>query len=213
LPLCDFNQPQPQYNICNLTAYDGLGRVEATTDNIGRIERTFYDDKGQVAGIVKNWTGAIASAADLPNCLTLAANRDEDICTLFAYDGVGNNIIMTDTVGNMTRSFYDSLNHIEGMILNWDGQTMLASCLGLPPERDNNVCMMFGYDEAGNTNIITDTLGQMTRTYYDMLGRTEYTVANWNPATLTDPAQDCVFAPDNDNEENICSRSEYDAVG
>ncbi|MCP4362193.1 MAG: RHS repeat protein, partial [Chloroflexi bacterium] len=64
LPLCDFNQPQSQYNICNLTAYDGLGRVEATTDNIGRIERTFYDDKGQVAGIVKNWTGAIASAAD-----------------------------------------------------------------------------------------------------------------------------------------------------
>ncbi|MBX3057672.1 MAG: DUF11 domain-containing protein, partial [Anaerolineae bacterium] len=213
LPLCQFAAPHPEYNICNLTTYDPLGRVVATTDSLGRVERTFYDRQGQVAGIVKNWTGAIATMEDLPDCLALPTDRDGDICTLFGYDPAGNNTIMTDTVGHMSRFFYDPLNRLEGIILNWDGQITLSGCLNLPTERDSNICTLYAYDEAGNTTVVTDTLGQMTHTYYDILGRVEYTVANWNSATLDNPAQDCVFAANNSNKENICTHYEYDPVG
>lgn len=219
--LCtDFSSPDPEYNICSLTEYDELGRTVATTDSLGRINRTFYNDPstgsgqglGRVVGTINNWSGSITDIASLPTCLALPQNRDYDICTLYGHDAVGNSTVMTDTVGRVTRTFYDSLNRIDGMIMNWDGQTTLAECQALPAERDNNVCMRFGYDEVGNTIIVTDTLGQMTRTFYDELGRTWATVANWNPATLTTPVQ-CVSAPDNDSEENICSLTEYDAVG
>lgn len=212
LPLCDFNNPDPEYNICSLTEYDELGRVISTTDSLGRVERTFYNELGQVVGLVKNATDLIATVEDLPSCLSLPVNRDEDVCTLFGHDVLGNSTVMTDTVGRMTRTYYDPLNRIEGMILNWDGTTTLDTCLSLPAERDENICMMFGYDEKGNTTVMTDTLGQMSRTFYDEMGRTEATVINWNPATLSTP-EDCVLSPDNSSEENICTLTEYDAAG
>lgn len=214
--LCtDFNNPDPEYNLCSLTEYDELGRVVASIDSLGRIQRTFYDELGRVAGTVDNWNpnGTILSTADLPNCLNLPDNRDEDICNLYGHDAVGNSTVMTDTIGRVTRTYYDKLNRIEGMILNWDGTTTLTECLSLPVERDSNICTWFGYDEVGNTTVITDTLGQLTRTYYDELGRTEYTVRNWNPDTFSDPEQDCVFAPNNTAQENICTHTEYDAAG
>jgi hypothetical protein len=81
----------------------------ATTDSLGRVERTFYDNHGQVAGIVKNWTGAIITIEDLPDCLALPTNRDVDICTLFAYDLAGNNTIMTDTASRTNRTHHHHL--------------------------------------------------------------------------------------------------------
>jgi RHS repeat-associated protein len=219
--LCtDFSNPDPEYNLCQLTTYDVAGRVIATTDSLGRVDRTIYDNLGRVAGTVRNWSGTITGTAGLIDCLALLADRDSDICSLYAYDALGNGIIMTDTVGRMTRTFYDAVNRVEGMILNWDGQATLDDCLTLSPERDDNVCTLFAYDEVGNTIIVTDThstdsgqaLGRMTRTFYDELGRVEATVANWNPATLASPG-DCLLAPDNDSDENICTRHEYDAAG
>jgi YD repeat-containing protein len=227
--LCvDFSQPDPEYNLCALTSYDQAGRVVAITDSLGRIERTIYDDSGtgpgqgvgRVSGTVRNWSGTITDTAGLVNCLSLPLDRDHDICSLYAYDAAGNSILMTDTLTRTTRTFYDAANRVEGMILNWDGQTTLSDCLSLPAERDDNVCMAFGYDEAGNTIIVTDThsagsgqaAGRMTRTFYDELGRTWATVINWNPATLASPS-DCVLQTDNETEENICTLYEYDPAG
>jgi YD repeat-containing protein len=41
-----FSNPDSEYNLCALTAYDEAGRVVATTDNLGRVERTIYDNMG-----------------------------------------------------------------------------------------------------------------------------------------------------------------------
>ena len=56
------------------------------------------------------------------------------------------------------------------------------------------------------------TLGRMTRTFYDALGRVEATVSNWSPATLSSPA-DCVLSAANESVENVCTLYGYDAAG
>ena len=130
-----------------------------------------------------------------------ANEPDADIETLYEYDANGNTLIVTDTVGRMTRTFYDALNRVQGTITNWDGSTTLANCSSLPTMRDNNICTQYEYDEVGNTIIVTDTLGRMSRTFYDDLNRVEATVINWQPS-LTSP-DNCVLSATNDAMENM----------
>src|SRR5690606_18193908 len=135
--LCtDFSNPDPEYNLCTLTSYDDAGRVIASTDALGRVRRTFYDELGRIAGTVENWSGLITTASELSDCLELPQERDNDVCTLYAYDPAGNTIIITDTLGRMTRNFYDPLNRVVATISNWSGTITdtsgLSACLGLP---------------------------------------------------------------------------------
>jgi YD repeat-containing protein len=135
---------------------------------------------------------------------------------------------ITDTLGRMTRTWYDGRDRVLGRITNvrlsahveaWDGSASLDDCATLSAERDENICTLYTYDLAGNTVIVTDTLGRMTRTFlrlrsgqaYDALGRTEATVSNWNPATLSSPA-DCVLSPTSESVENVCTLYGYDAA-
>jgi RHS repeat-associated protein len=208
--LCNFTNPDPETNLCSLTEYDTDGRVFRTTDSpsassgqaLGRQTVTEYDSLGRVSRSVTNWQDGVFDPGD----------PDADVETRYGYDAVGNTTIVTDTVGHMTRTFYDKLNRVQGTIDNWDGSTTLDDCAGLPAERDDNICTLYQYDEVGNTIIVTDTLGRMTRTFYDAVGRTEATVANWNPATLSSPAE-CVLSPTNTSEENVCTLYGYDAAG
>ncbi|HUM67575.1 MAG TPA: PKD domain-containing protein [Chloroflexota bacterium] len=182
--------------------HDLNGRVETFTDVDGVVRRTFYDDFSRVIRTVNNWQDGLFDP-DEP---------DQDIETLTAYDLVGNTVIVTDTLGRMTRTFYDNLNRVQGTITNWDGLISLADCDNLPLIRDENICTRHRYDPAGNTVIITDTLGRMNRTFYDELSRVTATVVNWNPATLSSPA-DCLLSPTNESEENICTLRGYDSKG
>jgi hypothetical protein len=49
--------------------------------------------------------------------------------------------------------------------------------------------------------------GRMTRTFYDELGRTSATVANWNPVTLVSP-NECILTSANESEEMECKSKE-----
>ncbi|MCP4357958.1 MAG: RHS repeat protein, partial [Chloroflexi bacterium] len=182
--------------------HDLNGRVESFTDVDGAANKTFYDDYGRVYRTVSNWEDGLFN----PN------EPDKDIESLTAYDDVGNTIIVTDTLGRMARTFYDDLNRVQGTIINWDGNISLNDCDSLPAIRDNNICSRYAYDPAGNTVIVTDTLGRMTRTFYDDLNRVTATVINWNPATLSSPA-DCILASTNERDENICNLNGYDNKG
>jgi RHS repeat-associated protein len=198
--------PSPTHNLCSLTGYDQFGRVVTSTGSLGRLNVTEYDSLGRVSRSVSNWVNG-SFDANYP---------DQDIETRYQYDAVGNTVIVTDTLGFMTRTFYDPLNRVKGTITNWRGSiddiNDLPDCLALPHERDYDICTLYEFDEVGNTIIVTDTLGQMTRTFYDELNRVEATVANWNSATLTTPAE-CVLAADNENDENVCTLYGYDAAG
>ncbi len=205
--LCaDFTHPDPEHNICSLTEYNEIGQVVATVSSLGHRYVKEYDELGRVVRTVSNWQDGVFDE-NVP---------DEDIETRTQYDAVGNTIIIIDTMGRMTRHFYDALNRPAGSIANWSGSInsleALPTCLTLPEIRDYDICTLYEYDEVGNTIIVTDTLGRMTRTFYDELNRTKATVENWNPDTLTSPAQ-CEMSPDNVKEENICSVSGYDSYG
>jgi RHS repeat-associated protein len=188
-------------NTITLT-HDLNGRVETMTNPDGTINRTEYDDFGRVTRNITNWVDGIFDAN----------NPDQDNVTGYQYDQRNNTIVITDTLGRMVHTFYDDLNRTQGTIVNWDGTTTLDDCPMLPTERDENICTHYAYDEVSRTVIVTDTLGRMTRTFYDDLGRIEATVINWNPATLTMP-DDCILSPTNASTENVCTLYGYDDAG
>lgn len=198
--LCDFANPDPEYNLCSLTEYDGVGRVVTTTNSLGIKNVTEYDSLGRVDRTISNWDDGVF----------VIGEADRDIETRYGYDAVGNTLLVTDTVGSVARTFYDELNRVVGSIDVWSGTT-LDECFNADPERDEDICTGYVYDEVGNTIIVTDTMGRMTRTFYDELNRTEATVSNWNPATLSS-AEECVVAADNMQDENICTLYGYDAL-
>lgn len=184
--LCtDFTNPDPEYNICSLTGYNAAGQVVTSTNSLGIISVSEYDPLGRIVRTVRNWDDGVFDENE----------PDRDIEQLTEYDAVGNTIIVTGTMGNMTRHFYNNLNQGVGSILNWGGTITrveeLPTCFSLPEDRETDICAMYAYDPVGNRTIVTDTVGQMSRTFYDGLNRAWATVENWNPATLTTPA-DCI---------------------
>ncbi|MCC6608010.1 MAG: FG-GAP repeat protein [Anaerolineae bacterium] len=74
--------------------HDVNGRVASFTNVDDIINKTFYDDYGRVYRTVRNWEDGIFN----PN------EPDKDIESLTAYDDMGNTIIVTDTLGRMTRT-------------------------------------------------------------------------------------------------------------
>jgi len=215
--LCaSFVDPNPEYNLCTLTAYDAAGRVISSTNPEGRVTRTFYDAQGRVRATIQNWSGSITEVADVAQCLSLSPERTADLCTLYAYDAVGNTVLVTDTAGRMTRTFFDELNRTIATIQNWSGsinsREALSQCLNLPDRRDHDICSFTAYDEVGNTIITTNTVGIMNRNFYDSLNRLVVSVQNWNPLTLEDPV-DCLLAPNNMVAENICTVYGNDDAG
>ncbi|MGD9101214.1 MAG: hypothetical protein PVF45_12110, partial [Anaerolineae bacterium] len=182
--------------------YDLNGRLESTTNAAGAVARTEYDDHGRLARSITNWEDGVFDPAE----------PDKDVETRYQYDAAGNTIVVTNTLGRMTRTFYDNGGRTLGSIVNWDGSVTLAECAVLPPIRDKNLCILYAHDLVGRTVVVTDTLGRMARTFYDALGRVQATVSNWNPVTLSSP-QDCVLSPTNEGIENVCTLYGYDATG
>lgn len=200
-------------DICSLHGYDyndsvGYGRV--TTDTVGNLNRTFYDEANRVKGIILNWDGQTT----LEDCATLPAERDQNICTQFAYNSMGMTVIMTDTLGRMTRTFVDSMNRVQATVTNWNPATLTepADCLlSLDKTRDENICVLTSYNEAGQPSIQTNALGQQTLTVYDSLARPFMQVKNWD-GTPIDSEDDCQFPPV-ESDTNVCTVTYYDALG
>jgi RHS repeat-associated protein len=90
-------------------------------------------------------------------------NPEYNITTRYAYDAVGNQEIVTDTLGRMTTFEYDALNRVVTTTANYDP--------GGPITSDTNVQMFVTYDPTGNRTATTDARGQMTTYEYDPLNR------------------------------------------
>jgi len=137
--------------------YDLNGRLESVVNADGTTTRNEYDGYGYLVRSVTNWDDGVFDPAE----------PDRDIETRYQRDAMGNTILVTDTLDRMTRTWYDGRDRVLGRIANWDGHTTLADCGTLPAVRDENICTQYAYDLAGHTVIVTDTLGRMTRTFYD----------------------------------------------
>ena len=173
-----YDPDYPNRNIRQETVYDDAGQVIATIDPLNHITRTYYDSLGRPQYIVQNLVGQDIEVATPPSYDSQYPDRN--IRTETVYDSAGNAIAMIDTLGRITRTYYDSLNRPRYVVQNLVGQAIEVSTPPAydPQYPDRNVRMETVYDEAGNTIANIDTLGQITRTYYDALNRAETVVQN-----------------------------------
>ncbi len=210
---CVFPPAMPDQDLCTLYAYDAVGNRILETDPLGRQTRSFYNTINQQVGMIANWSGSITNTTQLNDCLSLPATRDTDICTLYAYDELGQVTIMTDTLGRATRTFYDELNRVVATVENWTPALTSPAQCDLSPTNvsDENVCTVYGYDAAGNQTTATNALGQTILTVYDALNQPILTVANWDGSPIT-AVSDCTF-PAHPSDVNNCTATTYDGLG
>ena len=211
-----FTLVHPDWNVRTDTVYDDAGNVLETHDPQGIVTRNFYDGANRLSLTIQHFVGT--GAYD-------PAHPDENVRTRYFYDLNSNLIATQDTLGVITRTYYDALNRPEAVIQNLD-----VNGDGTPDENDintplndvpaysagradQNLRTNTLYDANGNVIATQDAKGVWTRTYYDALNRPVAVVQNLlgklpTDAALPDPQQgDC------GSEENICSFTYYDEVG
>lgn len=209
-----FDGNEPDRDIEQLTEYDAVGNTIIVTDTTGNMTRHFYNELNQGVGSILNWSGTITRVEELPTCFSLPADRETDICAMYAYDPVGNRTIVTDTVGHMTRTFYDPLNRAWATVENWNPATLTSpeDCILSADNRSTeNICTVSGFDNQGRHITTTNALGQTSMTVYDAFDRPYLTVANWDGTPIQD-VSDCHFPP-LQSDTNLCSVTFYNVQG
>lgn len=175
--------PGDQWNLTTRYGYDAVGRRVWVTDTLGHVAYTGYDAAGRVVTAVANY---VDGAFD-------PAHPDEDVATTYGYDAAGQRTWVTDTLGYVTRTWYDPVGRVISTTANYTtagGQNYLDQY---------NVVTWYGYDAVGNQTHVTDTLGYVTLTEYDPLNRPVTVTANYTATAGPDA--------------NLQTIYEYDAVG
>ena len=185
-----------------------LNRVDhgfATIDAQGIITRTYYDYTERTQTTVTNLVGrAITDVAPLPYD---PAFPDQNIHTTTMFDANGNAIASIDTLGVITRTYYDELNRPVTTVQNLTGQDISAAA---PPGRgtSSNIRTDTQYDKNGNVIATVDPNEIITRTYYNALNRPVTVVKNLTGQTIDHPNP-----PPAGAESNILSETRYDMAG
>ncbi|MDX9864023.1 MAG: DUF6531 domain-containing protein, partial [Anaerolineaceae bacterium] len=189
--------------------FDTVGNRIATTDPLGVVNRTYFNEIDQPVKIVQNMTGNIGDAA--PPAYN-PAYPDQNVFTDTIYNKNGSMIATTDVNGITTRTYYDVLNRPATIVQNLTGQAISET---VPPVRNSanateNLRTDIYYDARGNAIATEDPAGNITRTYYDDINRPVTVVQNLTGqsiSTSTPPARGST--PD----ENIRTDTTYDENG
>jgi YD repeat-containing protein len=136
-----------------------------------------------------------------------------NVRTEMRYDDGNNTIATIDTLGMITRTYYDGDNRPVTVVQNLTGQTIDDPN---PPARnpstpDQNIRTDTYYDANGNAVASQDPNGLITRTYYDPANRPQFVVQNLYGQSIsveTPPAFDPGF-PD----RNVRIEYVYDDAG
>ncbi|CAG0954738.1 partial tRNA3(Ser)-specific nuclease WapA, partial [Anaerolineae bacterium] len=171
--------------------YDSIGRLISTTAYAGQpaYERTTlnrYDGAGNLISTTVNFNPAANADPRLYN-----------VTTLYAYDGAGRQIIITDTIGRITRDYYNNAGQLISTTANFTDT----------PTFDLNLCNLtthYGYDAIGNRILVTDTRDLVTKTEFDNLNRPVTVTQNY-----TGNGDFNLARPD----ENIKRVTRYDPAG
>jgi len=186
--------PGNDWNVATMYGYDGMGRLVATTVAPGtpleQITVNEYDPPGNLIRVTRNYTTTTGKQNYLD-----AYNR----ITRYEYDAVGNQILMTDTLGHVTRSWYDALNRPISVTQNYSPTIYPGHGL----DEAWNLTTWYGYDVVGNQILVTDTLGHVTRSWYDALNRLIESTRNYSPTV----------GANYQNEWNVSTWYGYDARG
>ena len=128
------------YNLVTAYGYDEVGNQEYVTDTLGHVTYTEYDELDRVERTWQNYT-TTTTAQNYLNTYNLL--------TEYGYDTVGNQVLVTDTLGSVAYTEYDALNRV---VRTQDAGGKITR---------------YGYDEVGSQVLVTDTLGSVTYTAYD----------------------------------------------
>ncbi|MCG2787138.1 MAG: DUF6531 domain-containing protein, partial [Anaerolineae bacterium] len=199
---------QGLYNLTTIYGYDDLGRVIATTDRLGVTTKYEYDNAGQLRKTIRNFN-------DYP---TLPQNYESEgifynLISEYRYDARGNQIASIDTLGIITRTYYDENGRPLTTVQNLAGQGIE---IGTPPQRgsgtpEQNLRSDTVYDAAGNMIASIDVNGIISRTYYDAANRPVISVQNLvgqSIETDTPPAYNPLQP-----SQNLRTETVYDLAG
>ncbi len=203
-------QPQNhnnEYNIITQYGYDDAGRRTTTTDTLGHVTKNDYDAAGQLIKVTQNY-----DAGQPQN-----GGSQYNLVTQYAYDSVGRQTFITDTLGYVSRNEYDTAGRLAKTTVNY--------LPGQPQNHQNqfNIVTAYGYDAAGNVTSKTDTLGRVTRTEYDELNRPWKVIANYVDGVYNsgEPDKDLITTTTYDEVGNVktttdplghITRSDYDRL-
>jgi RHS repeat-associated protein len=182
--------------------YDPIGRLISTTVNAGQpaYERTTlnrYDGAGNLISTTVNFN---------PN-----ANADPrlyNLTTLYEYDGAGRQLAITDTIGRITRNYYNDAGQLISTTANFT----------ITPGLDQNLYNLttrYGYDRVGNRILVTDTRNLVTKTEFDNLNRPITVTTNYVNGVYdsTKPDEDLVHVTHYDPAGNVIEQIEMSANG
>jgi RHS repeat-associated protein/uncharacterized repeat protein (TIGR01451 family) len=178
---------QDEYNLVTQYTYDQAGNQVTATDATGQVTRQEYDELNRVVRVIENY---------LPGQPQNYEN-EYNLTTEYAYDAVGNQVLVTDTLDLVTKYEYDDLNRQVRVVENY--------LPGQPQSYQNeyNLVTEFAYDAVGNQVAVTDTIGLVTKYEYDELGRVTRVIANYGDGVY-DPAH---------SDEDVTATYTYDAAG
>ncbi len=171
---------QNEYNLITRYGYDDFGRQVSTTDTLGHINHTVYDDLGRVKQSITNWQD---DGDGLVNEIFDPGQPDQNITIDYIYDANGNMEKIVELLGSgeerASCTVYDELNRVERSLTN---------CVTSDPanpntyssQPDEDLVSRYVYDDLGNQKEVIDPLGRKTSYDYDQLNRV---------ITLTNPLE------------------------
>lgn len=178
-------------------AYDDLNHPVAITDALTHTTRYEYD-----GNLLITTTDALSRTVVnfyTDGLLTQVVNHG--ITTTYDYDDFGQRTVVTDALRNATRYEYDDVGRLittttpNGlMTVNEydDGDNLIRVTRNYFPDLDEhgpgndwNLTTWYRYDKVGNRTHVTDTMGHVTRSWYDELNRLIRMQEAGSPPTAT----------------------------
>jgi len=205
-------------NVTTGTRYDALGRVSDTVDPLGIVAHTAYDGLGRAVAVTQNYAPGGPSSADTNVATRTAYDAAGEVLsatdplgrpTLYDYDGLGQTLDITDPAQLITRTVSDVTGNVRWSgrpsggpypyarltVRAVDGLGRVVSTTqnylpGAPAgASDANLTTSTTYDAAGRPVQTTDAANRVTLTGYDLrdapLSVTRHYVAGAAPTSDT----------------------------
>lgn len=163
-------------------SYDNADNVTSRTDARGNTTEFDYDAVGDLVGETDPLGNTTTFLYDAAHRL-LNTTEPHDVVTKHRWDASGNLRSHVDGTGAFTRFIYDPTNRLDTMV----------TARGMVSGGDQAAySWTYGYDPNGNQTRVTDPLGNVTRTSYDVVNR---------PTVVTDPLGHTTTTEYNPNDD------------
>lgn len=188
-------------NVTTTFTYDQYGEALTKTDPMGVTTAYTYDNQGDTLSATENYQ---------QNGPT---NDHTNVTTSATYDALGEKLTSTDALGIVTRTTYDIRGNVIQTVANCvDVSSGTYKCdAGIDNTNDQNLTNGYRYDPLGRQISLTNPRGVVTVTVYDLNGRNIQQIQNC--VDLTPGTYTCDAGGDSINDQNILTKTGYDAAG